>query len=87
MEFLVIDLKPEPHFLCKRKHSDSEPEPIIFIDKNSAFREADKCNQGLVYPITNIMQISEKIKQLSKNRWINCNDLLDELLSITDEIV
>lgn len=88
MEYLVIELKPVARILCTKLHSDCDSEPIIFKDKNSAFRAADQCKQGLVYPIVDMMKIFDKIKTLANMYQCDCgNNILDELLAITDEII
>lgn len=99
MEYLVIELNEEPHILCTHdimsdglnlkpnvSRFNSGGNPMIFKDKNTAFRIADECKQGLVYPITNIMKILERIKLISKDGWSR-GHILDELLILTDEIL
>ena len=103
MEYIVIELNEEPHIITinevnsnkthiegKSGHFNVGGEPIIFKDKNTAFRVADECRQGLVYPITDVMLIFEQIKKLTKEHirysTDNC-DLLHELLMLTDDII
>lgn len=84
MEYLVIELKP------RIRITTLDGEPIIYKDKNSAFKASDKCIQGLVYPIVDIMKVFEQIKNLSKKSVGENNtehDLLDELFAITNEII
>jgi len=85
MKYLVIELEESPHILCNYKFSDGPYEPIIYEDKNSAFRDASKCKKGLVYPITDIMKMFERIKLIAKEH--DAIDILDELMALVNEVV
>ena len=103
MEYIVIELNEEPHIITinevnsnkthiegKSGHFNVGGEPIIFKDKNTAFRVADECRKGLVYPIVDVMNIFDRIKTLCKDHIPENKDdknLLEELLILTDEIV
>lgn len=84
MKYIVLDLKPDIRICTK------DGESIIFETKQDAFRYSDKREQGLVYPIIDIMKIFDQIKALSKKYITESTDdytILDELLALTDEIV
>lgn len=84
MTYLVIELKDKPRIVTL------DGEPRIFETKQDAFRAADKCKQGLVYPIIDVMKVLNEIKEIIKQyRKENSGDfdLLDELLALTDEII
>lgn len=80
MRYIVIELEPWIRICTK------DGEPIIFSNKNDAFRYASVVEKGLVYPITDTMEVFNKVKELiSKN--LVYNDLLDELTKLIDKIV
>ena len=80
MRYIVIELEPEPRICTK------DGEPIIFSNKNDAFRYASIVHKGLVYPITDTMEIFNKVKELINKRPVY-NDLLDELSNLIDKII
>lgn len=90
MKYLVINLEPHPRVLCTRLHSDSDCEPVIFETKQDAFRAADKCKKGLVYPIIDVMKVFERLKEIAKK--YECEtaddfDLIGGILTELDEII
>ena len=99
MEYLVIELKDIPHIVAvhdlneKQTHIEVSSshnlsgDPAIFKDKNTAFRIASECKQGLVYPIANIMKTLEAIKVKYKNSWNGDRDFVKEILIILDDII
>ena len=80
MQYLDIELEPEAHISIK------DGIPIIFGNKYDAFRYAGTCEKGLVYPITNVMKIFDRIKVLASGQY-NGEDILDELTALVNEIV
>ena len=96
MKYLVIELEPQPKILSQREHSDSESEPVIFETKQDAFRAADKCKKGLVYPITDLMRTLENIK-VGMSRYIIGDKIyfsrtsneqqINDLFNLLDEII
>ncbi len=90
MKYLVIELEPQPKILCQRKHSDDECEPMIYETKQDAFRDADKCKKGLVYPITDIMKSFARIKEIMLKydcETAEDHDLRHSILNELDEII
>lgn len=91
MEYLIIELEPRAHIVTKCEVGtypvEEEYDPLIFTDKNSAFRQADRCKKGLVYPIVDIMKILAEIKLLAKDKNHSDSFILDQLLALTDEIL
>jgi hypothetical protein len=85
MNYIVIELKDNIHILTE--NNDKGLDPAIFKDKNSAFRAASECNQGLVYPIIDIMKMLDEIKLLAKDQEHSAEFLLNRLFMITDEII
>lgn len=80
MRYIVIELEPEIRICTK------DGDPIIFSNKVDACRYASVVHKGLVYPITDTMEIFDKIKKLTKEHYTNTR-LLDELTKLIDEIV
>lgn len=98
MDYLVIELQDEPHIICTRDiMSDGKnlkPEvskfnsggnPYIFKDKYTAFRIADQCKQGLVYPIFDIMRTLENIKVKYGDTRYSAS--IKGILTMLDEII
>lgn len=80
MRYIVLELEPQIRICTK------DSDPIIFSNKVDAFRYASVVNKGLVYPITDTMEIFNKIKELINKHPIY-NDLLDELTKLIDEVI
>jgi hypothetical protein len=90
MKYLVIELKDNPHILAIRKHSNSEPEPIIFEMRQDAERAANNCKQGLVYPIIDIIDVFKRLKEIINKYEAETTadfDLIDKILTELNEIL
>lgn len=80
MRYIVIELEPQIRICTKNE------DPILFSNKADAFRYASIVEKGLVYPITDTMEVFNKIKELTKGNYSK-NDLLDELTRLIDKII
>lgn len=80
MRYLVIELEPYACIATK------DGEPILFSNKIDAFRYASTCDKGLVYPITDVMKIFERIKVLASGVY-SAENIIDELGSLIDEVI
>lgn len=92
MEYLVIELKDKPRIITKSNVEnvdlDEVNDPYIFKDKNSAYRIANLCKQGLVYPICDVMKTLEIIKtKIDNGVWRADFNTVDEIFYILDELV
>lgn len=80
MRYIVLELEPQIRVCTK------DDEPILFSNKIDAFRYANIVQKGLVYPITDTMEIFNKIKKLVNSNH-TYDDLLDELTKLIDEVI
>lgn len=83
MDYLLINLEPEPRIVTK------DGEPLIYKDKHTAIREANKFKKGLVYPIADVMKIFEAISVMCREYTGDKRkqDLLERLRIIIDDVV
>ena len=92
MEYLVIELKDKPHIITKSNMNMVDireaNDPYIFKDKNTAYRVASTCKQGLVYPIFDVMKTLEVIKlKMKSGDYFSGLTAVEELLNMLNEVV
>jgi hypothetical protein len=100
MEYLVIELREIPHIVAIHDLNEEQThikvhsshnlggDPAIFKDKNTAFRVANECKQGLVYPIVDIMKTMETIKLKYKHGTYDGYKMgMNDILTMLDEII
>jgi len=101
MEYLVIELDTVPHIITinevniTKTHIEGRSgnfnnggEPVIFKDKNTAYRIATECRKGLVYPIFDVMKTLETIKlKMKSGDYYSDLNAVEELLNMLNEVV